>query len=500
MTSTAVAVSASSDVHTSAPHPDVMNDRCDEPTCKRNVNHTMNGPCLDNNRYLVSRNGVILSWEQIHQRYGDINNAKINTNSHSITTDLQPLSSTNLLQLLPRGAYTTCRTVKGGQYIYQFDYHVKRLAKSSASILESVCGIGCDDGIIGIDRSSSKVMESSVVAPTSTTTSVEEHDKALSTSNHPKQHYRTPSMIEMNHLKITNEAWERSMALDCIRLTLDAFRARYLEDTEGNAKVQRVGVDSKNVEFRITLLATWEKKNNNNSSSSNATANQTDFESVLYCHVGLLPWSANQTLTSTGDNKKHITVLIHGHGRENAAAKDSKWVIDRQQLTEAPHNEAYSNANTTKTVTTAPTRYEEIILINNEGQLLEGTQTNFYVVKDSSTIITADEGVLAGSVRDSVLRVCKSHGIDVELRPPTLEDLKVASGVFITSTSRLVMPVHEVVLGDLLLMEKEAEGVTTAADGDAAALSSYCYLNCPTTESIRQWVLEDVETHSIPIN
>ena len=171
MTYTAVAVSASSDVHTSAPHPDVMNDRCDEPTCKRNVNHTMNGPCLDNNRYLVSRNGVILSWEQIHQRYGDINNAKINTNSHSITTDLQPLSSTNLLQLLPRGAYTTCRTVKGGQYIYQFDYHVKRLAKSSASILESVCGIGCDDGIIGIGTSSSKVMESSVLGPTSTTTS-----------------------------------------------------------------------------------------------------------------------------------------------------------------------------------------------------------------------------------------------------------------------------------------------------------------------------------------
>ncbi len=59
--------------------------------------------------------------------------------------------------------------------------------------------------------------------------------------------------------------------------------------------------------------------------------------------------------------------------------------------------------------------YEEIILLNDVCELLEGTQTNFYVVSEDRSIITTDEGILHGSVRDSVLRACRSHGVEVEL-------------------------------------------------------------------------------------
>eukprot|EP01083_Nonionella_stella_P091217 254967_1 len=133
-------------------------------------------------------------------------------------------------------------------------------------------------------------------------------------------------------------------------------------------------------------------------------------------------------------------------------------------------------------------------------------QTNFYVVNGKQSIITADEGILYGSVRDSVLRVCRSHNIEVERRPPTLDDLQHASGVFITSTSRLVMPVHEVVLGDLRSFHNNHHrhdhhhqdkvnndnGGGSSKDDDDALPSSYSYSNCATTKNIRKWVLEDV--------
>ena len=136
--------------------------------------------------------------------------------------------------------------------------------------------------------------------------------------------------------------------------------------------------------------------------------------------------------------------------------------------------------------------------MNDNNELLEGTQTNFYVVTNTSTVITANEGILFGSVRDSVLRVCDLHGITVELRPPTLEDLRYASGVFITSTSRLVMPVHEVVLGDLQSSSLDTDGDQKKKDDDELP-TSYHYPNCATTENIRKWVLEDVETRSTSI-
>lgn len=385
----------------------------------RSVSHMMNiakSNTIDKkmyNNYIVSRNGVILSWKEIYAQYP---NNDDNSSSSELFT---PLEASNLLQRLPRGAYTTCRTVKNGTHIYQFDYHVKRLAISSASILDSV------------SVSDTRGNKSDL----------------LSRSNHPQQHHRIPSKLEIRDMNIVKEGWEREMALRCIRLTLNAYKSSFTNDG-----------DDQNQEFRITLLATWEQNK------------MDDFKSALYCHVG--------RLKDNSTKEKKVRVLIHGQGRENASAKDSKWVTDRKQLL-------------------ASNGYEEIILINNKGELLEGTQTNFYVVLKNNRVVTANEDVLFGSVRDSVLRVCAIHGISVELRSPTIDDLHHACGVFITSTSRWVMPVHQVDLGDLLLLNRDSNCDKSLDDTKAdMPVNSFQYNNCPTTSKIRAWVLEDVETHS----
>ena len=430
------------------------------------------------NSCIASRNGVILTWADIYQQYSD--EIKDGQEIHKdMLSECPPMDSSTLLQLLPRGAYTTCRTVRNGTHIYQFDYHVKRLALSARSILETISSTS------GENNTKSKIVSEKT----------ESGDKKE--DSHQTHHHKTPSKVDINGLKIVDVEWERKMAMSCIQSTLDAFRTSSFAGTDNIT----IG-DDPDAEFRITLLSTWEELQQHKNDT-------TPFQSVLYCHVGLLPQSNS---TKSEPNQKHIKVLVHGHGRDNALAKDSKWVSDRKQYTaEDPSPKTASSSESLPT-------YEEIILINDYGEMLEGSQTNFYVVTDRSespsesvenpTIITANDGILYGSVRDSVLRVCRSHNIAVELRPPTLADLKHASGVFITSTSRMVMPIHEVVLGDLLLFNNDNNFGDDGGDDDVDTNEkksndtlppSYHYLNCRTTENIRKWVLEDVETHSTPI-
>ena len=77
------------------------------------------------------------------------------------------------------------------------------------------------------------------------------------------------------------------------------------------------------------------------------------------------------------------------------------------------------------------------------GELLEGTQTNFFAVVNGA-LHTAGEGVLEGTVRRLALEVCSREGIEVVLRPPRLAELADWEGALISSTSRLLLPVDEV--------------------------------------------------------
>ena len=76
------------------------------------------------------------------------------------------------------------------------------------------------------------------------------------------------------------------------------------------------------------------------------------------------------------------------------------------------------------------------------GAIMEGLSSNFFAVLNG-TLYTAGEGVLAGTVREVALAVARREGVPVSLTPPHLEDLPAWEGCFITSTSRLLLPVDE---------------------------------------------------------
>eukprot|EP00039_Didymoeca_costata_P008490 m.112794 g.112794 ORF g.112794 m.112794 type:complete len:132 (-) comp14103_c1_seq2:44-439(-) len=89
----------------------------------------------------------------------------------------------------------------------------------------------------------------------------------------------------------------------------------------------------------------------------------------------------------------------------------------------------------------------DLILCDEEGHVLEGGQTNFFAIVNGK-VYTANEGILHGTIRDTVIKICEQDGIAYVLEPPSINDIDTWEGAFLTSTSRLVLPINEVVLSD----------------------------------------------------
>lgn len=87
----------------------------------------------------------------------------------------------------------------------------------------------------------------------------------------------------------------------------------------------------------------------------------------------------------------------------------------------------------------------EAIFPNTRGELCEGTGSNiFVVVGDEILTPPLRSGALAGITRELVLQWCRADGIPIREADLPLEILRDADEVFITSSTRDVMPVDRV--------------------------------------------------------
>ena len=88
---------------------------------------------------------------------------------------------------------------------------------------------------------------------------------------------------------------------------------------------------------------------------------------------------------------------------------------------------------------------EEPLLLNHEGFLAEGASTNVFLVKGGAVVTPPlSAGILAGITREVVLELLPTLGIPFREQPLRLPDLLAADEVFITSTTREVLPVARV--------------------------------------------------------
>jgi D-alanine transaminase len=91
--------------------------------------------------------------------------------------------------------------------------------------------------------------------------------------------------------------------------------------------------------------------------------------------------------------------------------------------------------------------------VGRDGNVTEGTSTNAWIVTGKGEVVTrkADEAILNGVTRLTVLDIIRREGLTFLERPFSVEEAKAAREAFLTSTTSLVLPIvaiDDVRIGD----------------------------------------------------
>ncbi len=87
----------------------------------------------------------------------------------------------------------------------------------------------------------------------------------------------------------------------------------------------------------------------------------------------------------------------------------------------------------------------ETFMLNNEGHLTEGTTSNIFFVKDKNIVTPPKEfDILKGITRKIVIELAKNEGFKVVEKGFGLDELLAADEVFLTSSTREVMPISTI--------------------------------------------------------
>jgi branched-chain amino acid aminotransferase len=83
----------------------------------------------------------------------------------------------------------------------------------------------------------------------------------------------------------------------------------------------------------------------------------------------------------------------------------------------------------------------EVLLVDNEGFITEGSRSNVFFILKGQLVTPPDEAVLQGIARKNVIEICKEYDIPLEIRKVHRSELQQAESIFLTGTSLKVLPV-----------------------------------------------------------
>lgn len=154
---------------------------------------------------------------------------------------------------------------------------------------------------------------------------------------------------------------------------------------------------------------------------------------------------------------KPIVVSIAAH---ESKADDEHVTLDKSLPTRFldPENKIASWCRIRRQMesssTYKPPGVDEVLMVRQRRDLngrdrlevLEGISSNVFVIYKDGTLRTATEGVLNGFVRHLVLESANECGIKVDPRPIFLDESDQWKEAFITSSSRLIYPISEILI------------------------------------------------------
>ncbi len=88
--------------------------------------------------------------------------------------------------------------------------------------------------------------------------------------------------------------------------------------------------------------------------------------------------------------------------------------------------------------------YEEALLLDEEGFVAEGSGECLFIVRDGRLISPPNDNSLESITQDTVLKIAKDKGIEVERRRITRDELYICDEAFFTGTAAEITPIREV--------------------------------------------------------
>lgn len=84
----------------------------------------------------------------------------------------------------------------------------------------------------------------------------------------------------------------------------------------------------------------------------------------------------------------------------------------------------------------------EVLLIDNEKNISEGSRSNIFFVKGDQLFTPPDEKVLRGITRKKILQLCESHQMPVIKKDIPFTEIPDFEGAFLTGSSPKVLPIY----------------------------------------------------------
>ncbi len=132
--------------------------------------------------------------------------------------------------------------------------------------------------------------------------------------------------------------------------------------------------------------------------------------------------------------------------RDGIRAKVSSWrrISPDSLIPAAKASGQYLNSVLAK-VESQKAGYEEAILLDEHGNVCEGTGENIYIVRDGEILTPpTNASILDGISRRSVIRIARDLGYRVTERNLARAELYLADEVFLTGTAAELTPVREI--------------------------------------------------------
>jgi D-alanine transaminase len=88
---------------------------------------------------------------------------------------------------------------------------------------------------------------------------------------------------------------------------------------------------------------------------------------------------------------------------------------------------------------------KEVLLINDQGYIVEGSSSNYFIVKNNKIITPPlNQEILPGITRQIIINICQENNINVYEQHLTEADLYDADEIWITSSTREIIHVNKV--------------------------------------------------------